>query len=497
MTDVLAILFLTVLGGFFLWSISAPIWEIYGPKLKAAKAAPSQEKIVRHLLGKGFVCCDTGGMYVWPLDLELKETRSMRLLLQKTDPDPKTDHASFVKCYQESGLLGLLDKHLVRFSQGQKGMFSTDDVSSSIDIWVYLDQLNSHKGFDAKLKLETWEDDDDELEDGAQAFDSGHEGFDAFFPRRVGTPRAAKLFQQAHGALDGITGFAERWKDRLDFVRVNRHVKIRLPAKELFGAEDLVGELDSLMRDALDLGKAFEAVLAPSFQATKHAWVDGPIYARVEMMASCPKCNAGMPLNAPVLKGKCSNCLTENTFDEDLWDLLATPMEDFLEGEGTVSTQFGSSGGTTLTWRVTRPVCRKCGAELLVDDVKVGTRGTVHCSACDWEIPTFPAPDWLSKVVSGVEQVYSEEMPFDAGDARAAHIDEEISKPVLMACPSCGGSLALTADSERSTTCEYCGVNVFLPDSLWLQLHPVNKTRAWWVRYAPPLPAVEGAEPAA
>jgi hypothetical protein len=48
-----------------------------------------------------------------------------------------------------------------------------------------------------------------------------------------------------------------------------------------------------------------------------------------------------------------------------------------------------------------------------------------------------------------------------------------------MACPSCGGALKSAADTQRTTSCEFCGSSVYLPDDLWRRLHPAKKAQPW------------------
>jgi hypothetical protein len=48
-----------------------------------------------------------------------------------------------------------------------------------------------------------------------------------------------------------------------------------------------------------------------------------------------------------------------------------------------------------------------------------------------------------------------------------------------MSCPQCAGALQVTAESERTVTCQYCQSAVYLPDPLWQRLHPV-RIAAWW-----------------
>jgi hypothetical protein len=59
----------------------------------------------------------------------------------------------------------------------------------------------------------------------------------------------------------------------------------------------------------------------------------------------------------------------------------------------------------------------------------------------------------------------------------------EAARPVLMQCPGCGGPLAITHDSPRTTRCQHCKADVYLPDDLWRRLHPAKTVREWYVRF--------------
>lgn len=53
-----------------------------------------------------------------------------------------------------------------------------------------------------------------------------------------------------------------------------------------------------------------------------------------------------------------------------------------------------------------------------------------------------------------------------------------------MGCPKCSASLDITADSQRTVACKYCETDIYLPDDLWLRLHPVKKAERWYIEYS-------------
>lgn len=56
------------------------------------------------------------------------------------------------------------------------------------------------------------------------------------------------------------------------------------------------------------------------------------------------------------------------------------------------------------------------------------------------------------------------------------------SQPILFACLGCGAGLKVDG-SARVVTCSYCQEACFLPDDLWLRMHPVIKRRWLVVEY--------------
>ncbi len=57
-----------------------------------------------------------------------------------------------------------------------------------------------------------------------------------------------------------------------------------------------------------------------------------------------------------------------------------------------------------------------------------------------------------------------------------------VSEPVAFSCPQCAGSLMIDGN-ERLIQCEYCETRVYLPDDLWLQLHPAKKKTRWFIGF--------------
>ena len=144
-----------------------------------------------------------------------------------------------------------------------------------------------------------------------------------------------------------------------------------------------------------------------------------------------------------------------------------------------------------------RTECNHCGMPLPVDR----PARTVECSRCHGQVTlpdevwrttlyTFegddplPPPPWLQAQVKTVHQLYTvDPRSLGPGEAELITVDVEAPRPVVMACPQCGGSLNITTEHARVTSCQYCSAEVFLPDEVWQRLHPVRTVRWWYVRF--------------
>jgi hypothetical protein len=211
-----------------------------------------------------------------------------------------------------------------------------------------------------------------------------------------------------------------------------------------------------------------------------------------EILATCAHCGQPLPVNGPLRTVVCGACLQKNNIkDEHLVDFLNDLEEEYAgleERQGKGGNRWG--GGQSFKYGYYRlaPRCKKCQKPLPA--VATGTEGTVACEGCGGRFYTFPAPAWLKEKVPSAVQIISPEREDPeadgAGSEAALKLDVEAPRPVLMACPGCGGGLEITSGTERTCPCRFCGAAVFLPDELWRQLHPVPEKREWFVRFEGP-----------
>lgn len=212
-------------------------------------------------------------------------------------------------------------------------------------------------------------------------------------------------------------------------------------------------------------------------------------FGRFHLITSCQNCGRPLPLNGPLRQVHCGHCQKESDFSQDFWkSMMETIEEDYHElewGLGYIGTVM--LGGVVVKYRSYReaPACPNCGKIHENPMVPEGEDGELECSQCGSKIDTFPVPGWLKKVYPAAKQIYCGQREWQQKNAGAALVSDETSiAPKVLACPSCGTPLKVTEASERIVLCESCDLDIYIPDGLWQRLHPADKAREWFVRFA-------------
>ncbi len=192
-----------------------------------------------------------------------------------------------------------------------------------------------------------------------------------------------------------------------------------------------------------------------------------PQYYSLKIEFSCPFCSQPVFVNGPIRKVQCRSCLRESAMSNELWQGIA--------GAGFNLTRFTSPLSLLVEKTGKGPACNSCGSPLDTDDIGTGERTMPPCHSCGAQQSTFPLPKWLTWS-KNAEQVFCAE---EEGVLSPA--EKEI-KPVAISCIKCGAPLEITVDTPRNATCKYCTTVQYLPDPLWLSLHPVKIKQAWYIR---------------
>jgi hypothetical protein len=206
-----------------------------------------------------------------------------------------------------------------------------------------------------------------------------------------------------------------------------------------------------------------------------------PRYCAVKILDKCPHCGSGLPINGVMREIRCGACQKDVRFRDEYWKMILEDLDnDYDQGGGSYTINMESQVG----WKAESPKCGGCGADLAAREIPVGTDGEIPCPGCGRQFTTYPAPEWVKAVLPSLRQIYDGERqggptPAGASVAEAA----EGAKPVILSCPQCRGALRIDTGSQRTTTCQFCNADVYLPDDLWSRLHPVKTTARWYVRF--------------
>lgn len=193
-----------------------------------------------------------------------------------------------------------------------------------------------------------------------------------------------------------------------------------------------------------------------------------PQYYSIKAEISCPFCSQPVFINGPSRKVKCRSCLRESDLPGRLWEKIAGAdfgATRFMDNLSLVVEKAGVKG----------PLCNSCGACLDTDDIETGAKTMPPCPSCNTPQSTFPLPKWLTW------SEYAEQF-FCADEEGIPSPSEKEIKPVAISCIKCGAPLEITVETPRNATCHYCDTAQYLPDPLWLSLHPVKIKLAWYVR---------------
>jgi hypothetical protein len=214
-----------------------------------------------------------------------------------------------------------------------------------------------------------------------------------------------------------------------------------------------------------------------------------PRYGSFTVRTECTHCGQPLPVNGPVQRVHCGSCQNDVALADGIWSTVLGDFDDacdsLAEGAGVANKQ--EVAGFTVHYEYSRavPRCEKCGAPFPADRLEPGAARDFFCVACGDPASAYPAPQWLRNVVPNAREIYSTEPGAGPAAAHGAVVEppQDAAKPVVMACPQCGASLRLTSQSERTTGCQFCKTDVYLPDDLWRRLHPVKVVRPWYVRF--------------
>lgn len=196
---------------------------------------------------------------------------------------------------------------------------------------------------------------------------------------------------------------------------------------------------------------------------------------RLLLLNRCDECGNDYPVNGLCKRVRCTRCGDIQRLGKSFW---RESVHDDVQQARTLGARGGGTtlGGPTVECRGLLPLCRKCSALLAMDALtdawraaQAGENARILCSVCGEPHAARVPPPWALEIFG--------DLSFLVGEV-TGEPGPEAPKPVIFKCPSCLAALEI-AGEKRIVRCKYCESDVYLPDDLWLHLHPASKRARW------------------
>ena len=177
----------------------------------------------------------------------------------------------------------------------------------------------------------------------------------------------------------------------------------------------------------------------------------------------CGHCASQIPANRMDEVAHCPRCGKDTPTDVAYWSdaIAGLWMAHVLTGRATTFEL------DDYTIHSGYPVCASCRSKVPAESVEQAVAtAALACPRCGAQLPCRQANDVARGVVPGAVLLVGEADVGTTGDepVRSAH-------PVVFSCMQCGATLSVDG-SKRMVPCRYCQADNYLPDELWLALHP-------------------------
>lgn len=224
------------------------------------------------------------------------------------------------------------------------------------------------------------------------------------------------------------------------------------------------------------------------------------VAARVRVTVDCPECAGPVPVNGIVPEVLCHGCQAVVKLEGALgWDKILT----FGKGEGCMEhglvilgspkralmlfLAFGAQGGELHRKRrgvlmeidAAPPACTGCKHPL--DVASLGREASAEGKAVDAFCPGCGAKIAI-RAPEGHEAphlhpaciaIVGETAP------RGSLAEPPSTEKVMFSCLDCGAPSGIDGSTPRISKCAFCSASSYLPDALWLRLHPTQRKRAF------------------
>jgi hypothetical protein len=206
----------------------------------------------------------------------------------------------------------------------------------------------------------------------------------------------------------------------------------------------------------------------------------------IELKTECKHCGNPLMINALVENILCPACHKTNSFSVEAWHGLLDDglegIEAFKPGEGQPSSIFSGEYKYNMLFGRQEPRCRNCKQDIDVSKIEeYAQSGTVKCVKCSTNISVRKAPENVQKEIAGIKYLIGEDSDLISTHTGDKKLPND-TKPILFTCPSCAGNLEIDG-SSRIINCKFCDSQIYLPDDLWLRMHPAEEVQRWYMMY--------------
>jgi DNA-directed RNA polymerase subunit RPC12/RpoP len=199
----------------------------------------------------------------------------------------------------------------------------------------------------------------------------------------------------------------------------------------------------------------------------------------LELTARCGGCGRNTPVSGIHERVACASCAQPIAIPFDFW---RTMLEDVALPEAKLGEHkeiVMLLQGYKLVGGREDPQCANCHAPLPDEVAQLASRGFAMCPGCGAKIALRTPPPELADGLAGAELVIGE----NASPAAAARAPA--SGPITLHCANCRAPLKVDG-SKRAVKCEYCSTDAFLPDDVWLRLHPTPGAARFYLCWSSP-----------
>jgi len=215
--------------------------------------------------------------------------------------------------------------------------------------------------------------------------------------------------------------------------------------------------------------------------ATQSLKIMRPVFSKISVKIDCSTCSQPVFLNTITSTAYCSYCTSTTHIDNSFWTSIL--KSSFTKG---ISKQnLCDLNNVSVESTVSFPTCQNCGKEISQQKLYNENGNNPQCDSCNTLQKNEEIPYFLRNLTIKDDIGRNVSMDLIFSDTTANKFRKTSIKPVVITCVQCGGNLSIDRDTPRIATCTYCNTDQYLPDPLWVKLHPIPTKQFWSLRWIP------------